>query len=115
MSSLLDMCMLCLAPLPSPSRSTRHTPDPTSPSTPPLTPAHAPQVIVSSLLDMCMLGVVFARFSAPFKRAQSIRFSAAATVARHPSGYWALTLRWGAGGCKPSGLGGADAQVRWGG
>jgi hypothetical protein len=51
------------------------------------------QVICSSLLDMCMLGVVFARFSAPFKRAQSIRFSRVATVARHPSGYWAITFR----------------------
>jgi hypothetical protein len=40
-----------------------------------------------------MLGVVFARFSAPFKRAQSIRFSSVATVSRHPSGYWAMTFR----------------------
>lgn len=42
---------------------------------------------------MCMLGVVFARFSAPFKRAQGIRFSAVATVSRHPSGFWAVTYR----------------------
>jgi hypothetical protein len=40
-----------------------------------------------------MLGVVFARFSAPFKRAESIRFSSAATVGRHPSGFWAITFR----------------------
>ncbi|KAI8470758.1 MAG: inward rectifier potassium channel-domain-containing protein [Monoraphidium minutum] len=51
------------------------------------------QVICSSLLDMCMLGIVFARFSAPFKRAQSIRFSAPAVISRHPSGCWALGLR----------------------
>ncbi|GBF92454.1 hypothetical protein Rsub_04558 [Raphidocelis subcapitata] len=51
------------------------------------------QVICSSLVDMCMLGVVFARFSAPVKRAQSIRFSKVATVGRHSSGNWAITFR----------------------
>ncbi len=40
-----------------------------------------------------MLGVVFARFSAPFKRASTVRFSTVAVISRHPSGYWALTLR----------------------
>jgi hypothetical protein len=53
----------------------------------------APQVICSNLIDFIMLGLVFARFSAPFKRATSIRFSKVCTINRHSSGYWALTLR----------------------
>lgn len=40
-----------------------------------------------------MLGLVFARFSAPFKRAASIRFSNTVTVSRHSTGFWALTFR----------------------
>eukprot|EP00882_Tetradesmus_deserticola_P021665 GHRQ01023454.1.p1 GENE.GHRQ01023454.1~~GHRQ01023454.1.p1 ORF type:complete len:168 (+),score=82.61 GHRQ01023454.1:263-766(+) len=40
-----------------------------------------------------MLGLVFARFSAPFKRASSIQFSSLCTIGRHSSGYWALTFR----------------------
>jgi hypothetical protein len=52
-----------------------------------------PQVITSSLIDFIMLGVVFARFSAPFKRASSIRFSSSAVVNRLPSGQWALKLK----------------------
>lgn len=52
------------------------------------------QVICSNLIDFIMLGLVFARFSAPFKRATSIRFSSTCTINRHSSGYWALTLRW---------------------
>jgi hypothetical protein len=44
-----------------------------------------------------MLGLVFARFSAPFKRANSIQFSSLCTIGRHSSGYWALTFRWGRG------------------
>jgi hypothetical protein len=51
------------------------------------------QVICSNLIDFIMLGLVFARFSAPFKRATSIRFSKVCTINRHSSGYWALTLR----------------------
>lgn len=51
------------------------------------------QVICSALIDFIMLGLVFARFSAPFKRATSIRFSAVAVVNRHPSGYWAVGFR----------------------
>ena len=52
------------------------------------------QVICASLLNMVMLGIVFARFSAPFKRAEGIRFSAVATVGRHrASGFWAITVR----------------------
>jgi hypothetical protein len=50
-------------------------------------------VICSNLIDFIMLGLVFARFSAPFKRATSIRFSTQCTINRHSSGYWALTLR----------------------
>lgn len=51
------------------------------------------QVICSNLIDFIMLGLVFARFSAPFKRATSIRFSSVITINRHSSGYWALTFR----------------------
>ncbi len=51
------------------------------------------QVIASSLINFIMLGVVFARFSAPFKRASTVRFSKVAVIHRHPSGFWALTLR----------------------
>lgn len=51
------------------------------------------QVICSNLIDFIMLGLVFARFSAPFKRATSIRFSTMCTINRHSSGYWALTFR----------------------
>lgn len=52
------------------------------------------QVICASLLDMVMLGVVFARFSAPFKRAEGVRFSSVATVSRHhATGLWAITIR----------------------
>lgn len=52
------------------------------------------QVICSNLIDFIMLGLVFARFSAPFKRATSIRFSTMCTINRHSSGYWALTFRY---------------------
>jgi len=51
------------------------------------------QVIASSLINFIMLGVVFARFSAPFKRASTIRFSKTAVCHRHPSGYWCISLR----------------------
>jgi hypothetical protein len=34
---------------------------------------HTLQVIASSLVNFIMLGVVFARFSAPFKRASTVR------------------------------------------
>lgn len=51
------------------------------------------QVICSSLVDFCMLGLVFARFSAPFKRAATIRFSETAVVNRHSSGYWSFQFR----------------------
>lgn len=51
------------------------------------------QVIFGSLVNFILLGVVFARFSAPFKRASTVRFSKLATISRHPSGFWALTLR----------------------
>eukprot|EP00878_Enallax_costatus_P002547 GHUV01002729.1.p1 GENE.GHUV01002729.1~~GHUV01002729.1.p1 ORF type:complete len:420 (+),score=101.14 GHUV01002729.1:498-1757(+) len=51
------------------------------------------QVICSSLINFIMLGLVFARFSAPFKRANSIQFSKQCTINRHSSGYWALTFR----------------------
>jgi hypothetical protein len=64
-----------------------------STSPPPLAP---PQVIVSNLINFIMLGLVFARFSAPFKRANSIQFSSLCTVSRHAaSGCWAITFRWG--------------------
>jgi hypothetical protein len=52
-----------------------------------------PQVIVANLVNFIMLGLVFARFSAPFKRANSIQFSSLCTIGRHSSGYWALTFR----------------------
>ncbi|WIA09720.1 hypothetical protein OEZ85_009104 [Tetradesmus obliquus] len=51
------------------------------------------QVIVANLVNFIMLGLVFARFSAPFKRANSIQFSSLCTITRHSSGYWALTFR----------------------
>eukprot|EP00879_Flechtneria_rotunda_P004613 GHRR01004869.1.p1 GENE.GHRR01004869.1~~GHRR01004869.1.p1 ORF type:complete len:426 (+),score=96.72 GHRR01004869.1:474-1751(+) len=51
------------------------------------------QVIASSLINFIMLGLVFARFSAPFKRANSIQFSGLCTINRHSSGHWALTFR----------------------
>jgi hypothetical protein len=71
------------------------------------------QVICSNLIDFIMLGLVFARFSAPFKRATSIRFSNTCTINRHSSGYWALTLRWAVGveNCCPGG-GGAGTNRR---
>ncbi|KAF8073224.1 GapC [Scenedesmus sp. PABB004] len=50
-------------------------------------------VIASSLINFIMLGLVFARFSAPFKRANSIQFSSLCTITRHASGVWALTFR----------------------
>ncbi|PNH03921.1 ATP-sensitive inward rectifier potassium channel 11, partial [Tetrabaena socialis] len=52
------------------------------------------QVIASSLVNFIMLGLVFARFSAPFKRATTIRFSSVMVAFRHPtSGHWCLSLR----------------------
>uniref|UniRef100_A0A7S3QX31 Inward rectifier potassium channel C-terminal domain-containing protein n=1 Tax=Dunaliella tertiolecta TaxID=3047 RepID=A0A7S3QX31_DUNTE len=51
------------------------------------------QVIFSSLVNFVLLGVVFARFSAPFKRASTVRFSKNAVVNRHPSGFWCISLR----------------------
>ncbi|KAG2443315.1 hypothetical protein HYH02_009382 [Chlamydomonas schloesseri] len=52
------------------------------------------QVIASSLVNFIMLGLVFARFSAPYKRASTIRFSSVMVCNRHPvSGYWCLSLR----------------------
>ncbi|GAX73286.1 hypothetical protein CEUSTIGMA_g740.t1 [Chlamydomonas eustigma] len=51
------------------------------------------EVIASSLVNFIMLGMVFARFSAPFKRASSVRFSKEAVCHSHPSGYWAISLR----------------------
>lgn len=36
---------------------------------------------------------MFARFSAPFKRATTIRFSSPAVCNRHSSGYWCIGLR----------------------
>ncbi|KXZ50139.1 hypothetical protein GPECTOR_17g775 [Gonium pectorale] len=51
------------------------------------------QVIASSLVNFIMLGLVFARFSAPFKRASTIRFSSIMVCNRHPSGHWCVSLR----------------------
>ncbi|GFR52224.1 hypothetical protein Agub_g14674, partial [Astrephomene gubernaculifera] len=51
------------------------------------------QVIASSLINFIMLGLVFARFSAPFKRASTIRFSSVMVCNRHASGYWCVSLR----------------------
>jgi len=51
------------------------------------------QVIVANLMNFIMLGLVFARFSAPFKRATTIAFSKVCTISRHSSGFWALTFR----------------------
>ncbi|KAG2443371.1 hypothetical protein HXX76_001732 [Chlamydomonas incerta] len=52
------------------------------------------QVIASSLVNFIMLGLVFARFSAPYKRASTIRFSSVMVCNRHPvSGHWCLSLR----------------------
>ncbi len=51
------------------------------------------QVICTNLVDFIMLGLVFARFSAPYKRASSIRFTTSAIVQRHSSGYWCLCFR----------------------
>eukprot|EP00201_Polytomella_parva_P019814 CAMPEP_0175042546 /NCGR_PEP_ID=MMETSP0052_2-20121109/2635_1 /TAXON_ID=51329 ORGANISM="Polytomella parva, Strain SAG 63-3" /NCGR_SAMPLE_ID=MMETSP0052_2 /ASSEMBLY_ACC=CAM_ASM_000194 /LENGTH=929 /DNA_ID=CAMNT_0016305393 /DNA_START=374 /DNA_END=3163 /DNA_ORIENTATION=+ len=51
------------------------------------------QVICASLVNYFMLGLVFARFSAPFKRAETIRFSSNACVSRQSNGLWALSLR----------------------
>ncbi|EFJ41660.1 hypothetical protein VOLCADRAFT_98369 [Volvox carteri f. nagariensis] len=52
------------------------------------------QVIASSLVNFIMLGLVFARFSAPSKRASTIRFSSVMVCYQQPSsGYWCLSLR----------------------
>lgn len=52
------------------------------------------QVITSSLVDFIMLGLVFARFSAPFKRATTIRFTNGMTAHRHvASGAWCIMFR----------------------
>ncbi|GIM16380.1 hypothetical protein Vretimale_19042 [Volvox reticuliferus] len=52
------------------------------------------QVIASSLVNFIMLGLVFARFSAPFKRASTIRFSSVMVCYQQPTtGYWCLSLR----------------------
>ncbi|GLI71301.1 hypothetical protein VaNZ11_016442 [Volvox africanus] len=52
------------------------------------------QVIASSLVNFIMLGLVFARFSAPFKRATTIRFSSVMVCYQQPAtGYWCLSLR----------------------
>ncbi|GLC38097.1 hypothetical protein PLESTB_000270600 [Pleodorina starrii] len=52
------------------------------------------QVIASSLVNFIMLGLVFARFSAPFKRASTIRFSSVMVCYQQPgSGHWVLSLR----------------------
>ncbi|GIL62473.1 hypothetical protein Vafri_16693 [Volvox africanus] len=52
------------------------------------------QVIASSLVNFIMLGLVFARFSAPFKRASTIRFSSVMVCYQQPAtGYWCLSLR----------------------
>eukprot|EP00798_Chlamydomonas_sp_ICE-L_P015266 gene15266-21348_t len=51
------------------------------------------EVIFSSLVSFILLGMVFARFSAPFKRASTVRFSTTATSHRHPTGYWCLSMR----------------------
>lgn len=51
------------------------------------------QVISSALVNYCMMGVVFARFSAPYKRSETVRFSKRAVVNRHSSGYMCLSLQ----------------------
>ncbi|KIZ05029.1 ATP-sensitive inward rectifier potassium channel 1 [Monoraphidium neglectum] len=51
------------------------------------------QAITSSLVDYCMMGVVFARFSSPSKRALSMRFSDSACIHRGPDGLWRLSFR----------------------
>ncbi|MEW5307342.1 MAG: hypothetical protein WDW36_009746 [Sanguina aurantia] len=51
------------------------------------------QVIIANLVSFMLFGIVLARFSAPFKRASTIRFSSVAVVHRDPSGYWCLNLR----------------------
>lgn len=51
------------------------------------------QVIASSLIDFIMLGLVFARFSAPYRRAATVKFSTVAVLHRHESGFWCLEAR----------------------
>eukprot|EP00798_Chlamydomonas_sp_ICE-L_P020355 gene20355-27120_t len=51
------------------------------------------EVISASLINFIMLGLVFARFSAPFKRASTVRFSKNAVIHRHSSGYWCISMR----------------------
>jgi len=60
----------------------------------PISLHHMLQVIMSSLLDMMMLGVVFARFSAPTKRATSVQFTSKVVLHRHTSGFWSLSFRY---------------------
>lgn len=51
------------------------------------------QVITSDLIGFLLLGIVFARFSAPYKRAETMKFTKCAVVHRHHSGYWCLTFK----------------------
>ncbi|MEW5312482.1 MAG: hypothetical protein WDW38_004114 [Sanguina aurantia] len=51
------------------------------------------QVIFASLLDYCMMGLVFARFSTPVNRSQTIRFSSNAVLFRQEGGFWCLSFR----------------------
>lgn len=44
-------------------------------------------------MNCFLLGLVFARFSAPFQRAATIRFTTRCTISQHSSGYWAISLR----------------------
>ena len=56
-------CCLTVCPPPPDTPLTVHT----------IPYVHTRQVIASSLVNFIMLGMVFARFSAPFKRASSVR------------------------------------------
>ncbi|PNH10296.1 ATP-sensitive inward rectifier potassium channel 1 [Tetrabaena socialis] len=52
------------------------------------------QVITASLIDYCMMGLVFARFASPNKRSFTIRFSSSAVLfQRNEDGLWCLSFR----------------------
>ncbi|KXZ55309.1 hypothetical protein GPECTOR_3g443 [Gonium pectorale] len=52
------------------------------------------QVITASLIDYCMMGLVFARFASPDKRSFTIRFSSNAVLYQRPEdGLWCLSFR----------------------
>ncbi|KAG2496209.1 hypothetical protein HYH03_005808 [Edaphochlamys debaryana] len=52
------------------------------------------QVITASLIDYCMMGLVFARFASPNKRSFTIRFSSHAVLFQRPEdGLWCLSFR----------------------